>query len=145
VQLILLHPEVAFRDCEHCLVYSYDEETGELEYGRELGPDGERLPLKRLPVLPAPCRRVDRHGKPVEPGCPKGTPENPVALSPQNEAAWQYWRECRAVGRFPEDAWVRKNATIIQDVIDGVKELRDRQLRETLNTLAALAVRPIGV
>jgi hypothetical protein len=144
VQLILLHPEVADRVCQHCLDFAYNDETGEVELGR----DGE--PERRPKTIPAPCRRFDGRGKPVNGGCPKGTPEEPRSLSPKNAMAYQHWRECRAIGEFPRDAsglvdaWVRKNATIIQDVEDGVREVREIEFRQTLLTLATLAARPTG-
>lgn len=130
MQLILLHPKVAFRKCEHCLVYSYDEETGAVDLGRD------DKPRKRLPLLPAPCRD--------ERGCVKGTPEKPRTLSEKNQLAWQHYCECRAVGQFPDDPWVKKNARIIRDVEDGVREVREIEFRQTLLTLATLAARPTG-
>lgn len=108
--LILFHPELAYRDCQHCLKYLYEEETGKL---REFG--GE--PVER--IKPAPCRTGD---------CPKGTPENPKTLSDKNLQAYQHWKECKAVGQFPDDAIVRKNASMIQELVDQAKEHRQMQM-----------------
>ncbi len=108
----MFHPDVAFRDCQHCLKYIYDEKTGEAREHR-----GDFV--ERLPTVPAPCRRE---------GCPKGTPENPKVLSNKNMLAYQHWKECKAVGQFPDDPIVRQNAAIIQEIHDQSKELKQIQM-----------------
>jgi hypothetical protein len=45
-------------------------------------------------------------------------PAEAVELSDRNWLAWQHYRECRAIGRFPDDPIVRRNAAIIRDVED---------------------------
>ncbi|QDT94359.1 hypothetical protein [Gimesia algae] len=116
----MLHPEVAFRSCEHCLKYIYSEDTGELQTFR-----GE--PVER--VLPAPCHNP-KHPK----GCPKGTPENPKTLSLKNQKAYQHWRECKATGNFPDDDIVRHNAAILQDMADSAAEQKQFQLFSMMMT-----------
>lgn len=107
----MFHPMLALRDCNHCLGHLYDETTGNpKQYNGEL--------VERLPTVPAPCRRG---------GCPKGTPENPKVLSPKNMMAYQHWKECKAVGQFPDDAVVRQNAAIIQEIHNLADQ--DRQVR----------------
>ncbi|QDU06832.1 hypothetical protein [Gimesia aquarii] len=108
----MFHPTVAYRNCEHCLKYIYDEKTGK---PRER--HGEYF--ERLPTVPAPCRRG---------GCPKGTPENPKVLSPKNMQAYQHWKECKAVGQFPDDEIVKRNAAMIQEIHDQSKELKQIQM-----------------
>ncbi|MGZ4988610.1 MAG: hypothetical protein ACXWBP_11225, partial [Limisphaerales bacterium] len=56
--------------------------------------------------------------------CPKGTPEEPRNLNPDNEACVQHYRECRAVGNFPDDSVVRRNAAAIREVEDSVERAR---------------------
>jgi hypothetical protein len=53
--------------------------------------------------------------------CPKAvdhrqTPE--ADLSDRNWAAWQHYQQCKAVGQFPHDAVVRRNAGLIRQVED---------------------------
>jgi hypothetical protein len=36
-----------------------------------------------------------------------------VELTPQNRAAWRFYRECRAVNRFPDDPVVRWYAALL--------------------------------
>lgn len=71
---------------------------------------GGKTYLKRLPQCPPPCDT-----------CPKteGQKERKRAnacqgLSEQNQRCLQHFLECKAVGQFPDDAIVRRNAGIIQ-------------------------------
>jgi hypothetical protein len=99
VQLAILHPEVAYRDCEHCQKWKYDEETGEVEmFGK--------VPMERPNPDLTPCRVKKA-------GCPKGTPEHQRSLTAQNHQAWLFHRECRAVRQWPDDPVVRANAAVI--------------------------------
>lgn len=98
MRLLAEHPQIAFRDCAHCLKYQYDEQTGKPYESR----DGH--PAKRHWGCPPPCRT------PI--GCPKGTPEQPKSLSRQNMQAYEHYKTCKAVGRFPEDSIVERNATL---------------------------------
>jgi len=107
VRLTILHPEVAHRDCQDCEAFVYDEKTGERMKSR-----GEpvRRPVGNLP----PCRTRAN-------GCPKGTPEQSRALTDQNWQAYQHYSECRAVGQFPDDPIVRRNAAIIRQASDSAE------------------------
>ena len=103
VRLILAAPQVAFRDCTLCLKYVYDEASGRPV---EHPPHSGRL-VPRPPAAPPPCRLPGL-------GCPKGTPQNPIALSEINRQALRHYHECRATGSFPDDPIVRRNAALIR-------------------------------
>jgi len=120
-----LHPAVATRDCADCLVHLYDETTGEVVMGRD-----KVAPRKRDRSCPAPCRK-----DPLK-GCPKGTAENPISLTPQNERAVIHYRECAAVGTFPDDPIVRRNAAIIRSIEQAVERSRQSELSEIITLLA---------
>ena len=107
VQLILAHPQVATRSCEDCQAWVYNEKTGQREI---VGRNESRRYLPRVPGM-APCRLKGM-------GCAKGTPENPKGLNDANLAAYEHYRECRAVGQWPDDPIVRRNAALIRDVED---------------------------
>ena len=107
---MLLHPGVAYRDCAHCEKFHYDEDTGEVHQWR-----GQ--PMERRGNDKAPCRM-----KPD--GCPKGTPEEPKSLTPKNRQAYHYYLECKAVGEFPRDPIVRRNAALIAQVLADVAEAK---------------------
>lgn len=120
MKLILLHPEVSNRDCGHCAVWLYDNETGEI-----IQRGGQ--PVKRGNAL-TPCRLRGI-------GCPKGTPENQKSLSSKNQRAYHHYRQCKAVGQFPDDSLVREHAAVIRMVEDSV----ERQHQE-MNTIYLKAI-----
>lgn len=119
------HPEVAYRDCQICLEYEF-EDNGQMTLGRD------RNPLPRLPMFPAPCRVKD--GK----GCPKGTPENPKSLSPENQLCFEHYKECQAVGQFPDDPVVRRNAAAIREVEEIIARGREFEFQSSLIQFVAL-------
>ena len=108
---------IAFRNCDHCLRYVYDEKTGKPRVTSQ----GEYV--ERLPTVPAPCRRG---------GCPKGTAENPKILNSKNMLAYQHWKECKAVGKFPDDPIVKQNAAIIQEIQDLADDNKQIMLISTM-------------
>ena len=127
--LELYHPQVARRDCAHCLKFQYDEDTGLAVKDERGGAIGDGTYLYRRG--PAPCR--------LPKGCPKGTPEKPSSLTQANRQAWRHYLECKATGNFPDDAIVKRNGGII-------RELEDRHGREqseaTQRFIRQLSTRP---
>lgn len=75
--------------------------------------------MKRLSKPPCMLRGVT---------CPKGHIDKQKGLSEKNLKAWGHYIECRAVGEFPEDSIVRRNAGIIRSVEDAI----ERQKRDEL-------------
>ena len=73
----------------------------------------------------APCRDPRR-------GCPKGTPEEPRTLTPENEMCYQHYLECRAVRQWPDDSVVRRNAAIIRDVEERVAKGKETESRDEM-------------
>lgn len=78
--------------------------------------------------MPPPCRVK-------EIGCPKGTPEKNRELSPKNRQAYEHYLQCKAVGKFPEDAIVYRNAGIIRRIEDSFQRNKDSDLREWIKTI----------
>lgn len=86
-------------------------------------PNGEQEKDKAGNPIPRPKRTFPPcHYSPK--GCPKGTPETSKELSEKNMRAYRHYLECKAVGDFPQDAIVRRNAGIIRVVEDSVREER---------------------
>lgn len=112
-----------------CLKYDWDEETGVVRTSR--GPNGtpELRLLNMGPSFLAPCRN--------DKGCRKGTPEKPKTLHPINEQCFQHYRECKAVGHFPDDPIVRKNAVIISEILADIEHAKRTIMERTLINLAA--------
>lgn len=46
--------------------------------------------------------------------------------------AYQHWKECKAVGQFPDDRIVKRNAAIIQELHDLVQEHRQAMLMSAM-------------
>jgi len=122
--LQVLHPKVAAIDCRKCAKFAVDLKTG--EFFRQ----GE-LMIPRGPEGP-PCRQDKKI-------CPKGEPGK-SDLTKQNQKVLEHYRECRAVGEFPDDDLVRLNARILDQVFDdceAVKRRREsaRDIRQILSTV----------
>lgn len=125
MQLAILHPEVAYRDCATCLEFVHDEKTGELQKYR-----GE--PVRRAKGTFPPCRYPDpATGKSR---CPNGTPEASKRLTPKNFQAWEHYLECKATGLFPDDPIVRRNAGLIRRIEDSLQDQTRRLLMLMLET-----------
>ena len=125
--LQVLHPEIANRDCKHCWLHQYDESTGKPVLFR-----GE--PLKRYASTPPPCCLRDSEGKSK---CLKGSPDDGADLLIKNAIAWRHYRQCKAVGQFPDDLIVRRNAAIIADVENAMERRRDMELSAILKAMVA--------
>lgn len=131
VLLKLLHPMIAARDCGHCAKYFYDDDPQSAQFGmprrKHNGTDDLRL---RDSSCPPPCR--------TQRGCPNGTPEEPRRLTEQNQQAYDHYKECQAVGVFPDDSIVKRNAAIIRDAEDIAAANKDAEFRHLLLKVAML-------
>ena len=88
----------------------YNFETGKPELHRG-------APMPRAFNIPPPCKRT----------CPKGGPETFSDLLPQNVEAVQHFLECSAVGQFPTDPIVAKNASILRQVEKAIERGERRE------------------
>lgn len=79
--------------------------------------------------MPPPCR--------TNQGCPKGTPENSKELSNKNRLAYDHYLQCKAIGKFPDDAIVYRNAGIIRRIEDQQLRQSNADLREWIKLLAS--------
>lgn len=121
VRLALSHPQIAARDCQHCQRFAYDELTGRPYQNPPR--NGKLIPR---PAGNQPPCRIDGVG------CPKGTPENQTGLSDRNRQAYRHYLECRAVGSFPDDPIVRRNAALIRAEEERANAARWSDLRRLL-------------
>jgi len=123
VWLVLAHPKVATRDCHDCQRWRYDESTG----ARAL--DFREKSIARFPGESLPCELTDERG---ESCCPKVSPTAGVALWPHNVAAYQHYKRCKAVGRFPDDSIVEANAAAIANVESQWDRMKQDRLESLL-------------
>ena len=122
------HPILCDIPCELCLKHPVDFKTGRFEVLR----DGKTLELRQLggdPIFLAPCRDPAR-------GCLKGTPENPNTLNQANQDCYEHYSQCKAVGHFPDDPIVRRNAAVIAEVEKRVEREETAEFHQTMIELA---------
>lgn len=91
-------PGVATRDCGHCLTTLYDRHDRPW-----LDAEGKERP--RPPGTRPNCK-----------ACPKGPTPFVKGLSERNTLVYLHYLECKAVGDFPDDPIVKRNARIISEV-----------------------------
>lgn len=111
VILELNHRQFAKRDCSACKTWWYDDDTGKVVMRKG-------KPLRRPEGTVVLCQ--------TQAGCPKGTPEQPKSFSAKNRLAWLHFLECDAVGQFPDDPIVRRNARVIRQAIKAAERQRGR-------------------
>lgn len=116
----MLHPEVAFRDCQTCLKFAHHE-SGE-NFG-EVAKDRRGEPLERPPGTYPPC-----HENRPNDSCPKGRFDNPTEVTPQTWKAFQFHRECKMTGDWPDDRIVRENGIQIEELLDLSRSKRQAEL-----------------
>lgn len=111
---MLFHPTWR-RTCESCIKWHYNDDTGEMS--TRFG-----FPVLRNGSLPScwKCPKLPRNA-------PQAAPQYAIEMSDKNFAAWKHYRQCRAVGIFPDDPIVRRNAEIIREIEDekAAKPLND--------------------
>jgi len=117
--LILLHPEVAYRDCTHCQEWLYEDSGSAAQHPRT----GE--PLRRPPGNRPLCRIPGK-------SCPKGTPEAQKSFTPQNEQCYRHYLECKATNQWPDDPLVRRHAGLIRRLEEQVDRVRHERLAALL-------------
>ncbi len=103
-----------------CTKYLYDDKPGHYANKPVIRNDEpvERIPLVQLPLCRF-CPKIPVGARPV--------PASAIELSERNACAYLHYRRCKAVGRFPVDAIVERNAGIILTIEE---EARDLKLRE---------------
>lgn len=118
MSLLLLHPEVAKRSCEDCQRWVYDDRPGCFA-AEPMTIRGHKI--VRPPIGKLACSYCPKQPEsvPVE----QRSPQTAVVLSKKNELAYLHYLECKAVGEFPDDGIVRRNATIIRSVEDAVERM----------------------
>jgi hypothetical protein len=121
VQIEILHPDLVYRDCDHCQRFFYEEDGPDKGKVR-LDRNGE--PLDRPPGTSPPCRRSQ--------GCPKGTPENQRVLTDYNRKAWDFHKRCKLTGRWPDDELVIQRGVLLEDVLSHIREVQETERMATL-------------
>jgi hypothetical protein len=109
VRLLLLHPEVP--SCDQCEQFIHDPGRGWQPLKKrgssepEPRPAGTATPCGLCPKIPKPCPATGRKSE----------------LSERNWQTYLHYLQCKAVGEFPPDALVRRNAGWIRMIEDQVQ------------------------
>lgn len=128
MRLILLHTDVSGRSCADCVKYLYND-RGPGKFGERLERKGK--PIQRPRGVVTPCMWCPK----IAPGDP-ATPAFAQELSEKNLLAYAHYLECSAVGDFPNDPIVRRNAAIIRAAIESAE--RVERVKSGIITLGSL-------
>ncbi len=103
---------MAGRSCEDCRTFVYDLETGQRKKDRK----GAWLRRPPAPpgVLTTPCHQCPK----VPTDAPEKHWRHAQDLNPRSLRILQHYRECKAVGQFPDDPLVRRHAALIRELED---------------------------
>lgn len=116
VSLALLTPEWN-RPCSVCESYIWKQnEPGRLQRTAD-GTPVERTD-KNLPLRCMECPKVPKWAKEAGKNWKELRELAAPDMTPENQAAFDFYRECRAIGTFPDDDLVRWYSAIIRDVWD---------------------------
>ncbi|AWM38132.1 hypothetical protein GobsT_37750 [Gemmata obscuriglobus] len=89
-------------------------------------------PLRRPRGSHPPCGKCPK----VPAGTERPSPAEAVELTDQHRRTVRFYRECRAVGRFPDDPLVRWAAAVIRSAEDHCERVSSQ--RTQLAVLSAL-------
>jgi hypothetical protein len=90
------------------------------------------LPIARPAGVPTPCHKCAR--------IPAGElpiRDNAIELSDRNWRAYEHFLECRAVGLWPDDPIVKRNARILREIHD------EAERRPLLHLIAILGMQHV--
>jgi hypothetical protein len=126
---MLAHPNFAALSCAMCEKVQHVD--GVISY-RNTTP---RTPNPRLKGQVTPCWKCPK----IPDEAPRKTRPHAIEMSYKNRAAYLHYRECSAVGSFPDDPIVRRNAGVIRGVIDSLAEARIERVMVLLGGLISRA------
>lgn len=106
---------MATRSCETCIRYVHDDKPG--SFGAVTVRAGNKVP--RLKGMKPPCHWCEKIPEGDEP-----IPVNAAELSERNWQAYLHYLECKAVGQFPNDPIVRRNAAVIRRCEDQAERVQ---------------------
>lgn len=125
----LLHPEWD-RSCATCEKY-LPKDDGTLLLNRSTGE-----PLRRTRE-PTPCHKCPKVPLAVRTSGadPRKMRQFACDLTTQDRKTWAFYRKCRSVGRFPDDALVDWYSSALTDVYDTVERLPTMRMVEGIEAL----------
>ena len=110
VRLLLFHPEWS-RSCDGCEKWLFDD-SGPAPTGQRIKRFG--LPVSRPKGTVTPCIRCPK----IPEDAPAKSRRFAIEMTMRSRQAYLHYLECRAVGVWPNDPIVRRNARIIRLIED---------------------------
>ena len=98
---------------------------------------GNGEPKPRARGAATPCWECPK----IPPGAPKCIRRYAQEPTDRTRAVLAHYLECRAVGQWPDDPIVRRNAAIIRGIMDQVEANRIEGLAEAVTMVATLAMK----
>jgi hypothetical protein len=126
---------VASRSCGDCQTFLYMDSPE--RFAPEPHTRGGK-PMRRPAGSRTPCSYCPK--QPGDVPDRKRSPETAVELTPRNWLAYRHYRECKAVGEFPADDLVRRDAAIIA----GAEQVAAAAQQQELAVLGVMAQRKRG-
>jgi hypothetical protein len=134
VRVIFQAPRFASFSCDDCERWLHTDGVFS-ERGRYPLRVRVERPKGMLTPCRAPCPKI-----PFD--APEKTRRYAVELSERGWRVWTHYRECAAVGQFPDDPLVRRHASLLRQVIDSVAEGKVEQRQSLLmSVIVQLAAR----
>lgn len=130
MRLFRLYPRLFNLPCKVCVEFQYDAKG---VCATRVDENGNKVNLPRIKGTVPPCVWC--------PKIPEGEPKNrdhAIEMSDKNRKAFIHYQECRAVGAFPDDPIVRRNARIIREVCDAIDREDQMTFQATIGALAAV-------
>ncbi len=125
------------RTCEECKKWLYDSDGKIMTRGRR-----GTIELQQVPntsgITPCNDAKTGRCPK-IPTDAPQATSHYAVEPSDRSYRAWRHYRECRAVGIWPNDPIVRRNAAIIRGIYDQYERMPLVQLTTLMRVLLTQA------
>jgi hypothetical protein len=120
---MLLHPQLP--SCEDCKRWMYDLKTGRRD-------ERDGRPIPRPANVGTPCRNCPK----IPQGAPP-KPESATELTPENLVCVMHYGECKAVGRWPDDGRVARNADLLSGVEKAVERAQAAGVAGVLRSIGA--------
>lgn len=132
------------RSCDDCRKFIYDDAGRPRKHNRTGLPLVNMTGTTPCSVCPKiPERVFDTDGREIAktPLTAAKLRPHAVELTPRLRLAWQHYRECRAVGRFPDDHIVRGNASRFRHATDEADAQRQADRDNNILDLMAIALK----
>lgn len=129
--LLLRHPNVAALSCTDCAQWMTNEDW---TFTRRRDERGKLTVLQPRRGLRTPCEKCPK----VPQDAPEPSARYAVELTERHHATLIHYHRCRAVGQWPDDPIVARNAAAIRRAYDLVEAWRTDEMRQLLAAVLSM-------